>query len=89
MGTDSTRLLVCGVSTIVSTTSSSASSVAPVPLFLPWITIVVVAKRFPEAGLVLIAELEPPNPLGALPEVEVRHEEAGRAAMLAASGSSS
>ena len=42
----------------------------------------VVAVLLPEAGLVLVAQLEPAHPLGALPEVEVRHEQPRRAAVL-------
>ena len=43
---------------------------------------VVVAQGLPEAGFVFGHEPEAPYPLGALPEVEVRHEQAGRSAVL-------
>src|SRR5207253_10561446 len=59
-----------------------ASSVAPVPLLAPWVSVVVVAQPLPEAGFVGLQELDPPDPLGALPEVEVRYKEARRAAVL-------
>src|ERR1700736_4034814 len=49
-------------------------SVSPVPLLAPWIAIVVVAVRLPEARLVLLHQSDAPDPLGALPEVEVRDE---------------
>src|SRR5262249_60356889 len=57
--------------------AASAALVAPIPLFLPRITAVVVAVGLPEPGLVVVEELQPANPLGALPEVEVRDEQPG------------
>src|SRR3954451_18739990 len=57
-------------------------SVAPVPLLQPRVAAKVVAVRLPEAGLVLVPELEAAHPLGALPEVEVRDEQPYRAAVL-------
>src|SRR3954454_21473413 len=57
-------------------------SVAPVPLLQPRVAAKVVAVRLPEAGLVLVPELEAAHPLGALPEVEVRDEQPCRAAVL-------
>src|SRR5262245_46411882 len=53
----------------------SASSVASVPLLFPRVAVHVVAVGLPEAGLVVVAQLEPAHPLGALPEVEVRNEQ--------------
>ena len=41
-----------------------------------------VAVGFPETGLVLEPELKAARPLGALPEVEVRDEQARRATVL-------
>ena len=53
-----------------------------VPLFLPGVGVVVVAVALPEAELVVVEELEAPDPLGALPEVALRDEEAERPAVL-------
>src|SRR5262245_48615689 len=64
----------------------TASLVAPVPLLQPRIAAQVVAVRLPEAGLVLVPERQSAHPLGALPEVEVRDEETGRAAVLGVEG---
>src|SRR6266516_4359721 len=61
-------------------------SVAPVPLLQPRVSAQVVAVGLPEAGLVLVAELEPANPLRALPEVEVGDEQPRRAAVLRVEG---
>src|SRR5207244_1027655 len=55
--------------------------VAPIPLFLPGVSVVVVAVGLPEPRLVAVEELEPSNPLRTLPEVEVRDEHPGRAAV--------
>src|SRR3954454_334824 len=57
-------------------------SVAPVPLFLPGIAVVVVAVALPEAGRILLRELQATDPLRALPEVQVRHEQPRRPAVL-------
>src|SRR5262245_9120087 len=58
----------------------------PVPLFGPGIAPHVVAVLLPEAGVVLLQQLEPAHPLGALPEVEVWHQEADRTAVLRSQG---
>jgi hypothetical protein len=42
--------------------------------------LVVIAEAFPEAGLVLVQQPDPADPLGALPEVQVRHQQPRRAA---------
>src|SRR4029079_10437419 len=60
----------------------AARSVAPVPLLVPRIAVVVIAVALPEAGLVLAAKRQAAHPFGALPEVEVRDEEPGRPAVL-------
>ena len=60
----------------------AARSVARVPLLEPWVAVVVVAVALPEARLVVVAQLQPAHPLRALPEVEVRHEQPRRAAVL-------
>src|SRR3954471_23631413 len=62
--------------------SPAARSVAPVALLFPRVAVVVVAVVLPEARLVLGAQLEAAHPLGALPEVEVRDEQPGRATVL-------
>src|SRR3954451_2989303 len=59
----------------------AASSVAAVPLLFPRVTVVVVAVVLPEARLVGVAQLEAADPLGALPEVDVRDEQPGGAAV--------
>src|SRR3989441_10548391 len=60
----------------------AARSVSRVALFLPWVSVVVVAVCLPEAGLVGRLEPEAAYPLGALPEVEVRDEHARGATVL-------
>src|SRR4029453_9420595 len=59
-----------------------ARSVAPVPLFQPRVAEEVVAVRLPESGVVLVAEPQAANPFRALPEVQVRHQQARGPAML-------
>src|SRR5688572_26704256 len=85
-GTSRTRLAAAGVSRTMSVTSATShficSSIIPVPLLAERVAVVVVAERFPETGLVLVHESKAPHPLRALPEVEVRHEEAGGPAVL-------
>src|SRR5262249_61719024 len=56
--------------------------VAGIALLVPGVAVVVVAERLPEAGLVLFQQPQAPNPLRALPEVEVRHDQAGRPPVL-------
>ena len=60
-----------------------ATSVALVALLEPGVAPVVVAVLLPEPGLVVVQHPQPRHPLGALPEVEVGHEQAGGAAVLA------
>src|SRR4029077_6220564 len=62
--------------------SSLGFLIAPVPLLAPWIAVHVVSIRLPEAGLVVLDEAQPAHPFGALPEVEVGHQQAGRPPML-------
>src|SRR5919198_3786963 len=61
-------------------------SVAPVALLFPRVTVVVVAGAFPEAGLVVVTELDSAHPLRALPEVQVRDEQPRRTAVLGLEG---
>src|SRR5215212_3451825 len=95
-GNTSRRLLVIGVSATTSITSPSrhkslrgctaTASVAPVALLAPGVPVVVVAQGLPEAGDVVGGELQAPHPLGALPEVQVRHQQPRRAAVLGLQG---
>src|SRR5450756_857502 len=57
-------------------------SLAAESLFLPRVGVVVVAVALPEAADVVVQELEPPDPLRALPEVALRNNEAERVAVL-------
>src|SRR5829696_90131 len=94
--TSSTRLLVLGVSGTTPTTSARRQRVlysctdtplvAPVALLAPGVAVVVVAQGLPEAGDVVGGELQSPHPLGALPEVQVRHQQAGRATVYGLQG---
>src|SRR3712207_9214887 len=56
----------------------AASSVAAVPLLEPWVPAIVVAERLPEPRLVEPGQREPAEPLGALPEVQVGHQQPDR-----------
>src|SRR3954469_15958219 len=62
--------------------AAACASVAPVALLTPGVPVVVVAEPLPEAHLVARHHLDAAHPLGALPEVEVGHEQARRAAVL-------
>src|SRR4051794_2910764 len=62
--------------------SAGPSSVTLVPLLLPRVAPVVIAVLLPEAGLVPLQEGDPADPLGALPEVQVRHQHPHRTAVL-------
>src|SRR5215207_2215245 len=53
----------------------AVTSVALVALLAPGVATVVVAELLPEAGLVALEQRQPAHPFGALPEVEVRHEQ--------------
>src|SRR5437868_12905467 len=65
-------------------TASQATpqSVAPVPLFQPRVAENVIAVGLPETRLVLVLQPEAAHPLRALPEVEVRHQQPRRPAVL-------
>src|SRR5262249_4510423 len=60
----------------------AAMSIALVTLLFPWVTEVVIAKRLPEAWHIRDSQLQAPDPLGALPEVEMWDEQARWAAVL-------
>src|SRR5262249_60832442 len=53
-----------------------ANSLARVPLFPPWTSIVVVSVPFPEPRFVVIQQRDAAYPLGALPEAQMRAEQA-------------
>src|SRR3954462_4465791 len=57
-------------------------SIPPIALLFPWVAVVVVAVGLPEAGLVVVAQLEAADPLRALPEVQMRDQQPRRAAVL-------
>src|SRR3954451_12173400 len=57
-------------------------SVTLVTLLEPRVAPVVVAVALPEARLVMVEQGQPGDPLGALPEVEVRDQQSHRAAVL-------
>ena len=50
---------------------AASVSVAPEPLLLPGVAVVVVAETFPEAWLALVQQLDPAGPRGALPQLQV------------------
>src|SRR3954454_7529032 len=62
--------------------SGSTVSVTLIPLLPPGVAQVVVAVLLPEPWLVAGHQGQPGAPLGALPEVEVRHEQPPRPAVL-------
>src|SRR5262245_62306995 len=62
--------------------TESPSTVTVVALLAPRVAVVVIAERFPESGLVAIHEAQLPDPLRALPEVQMVHEEPCGAAVL-------
>src|SRR6266545_840940 len=66
--------------------AKSYSLLPAVALFLPRIAAHVVAVLLPEAWPVAGHELQAADPLGALPEVEVRHEQPQRPAVLGRDG---
>src|SRR5919205_4568782 len=55
---------------------SRIGQILAIALLPPGIAVVVVAVALPEAGPVAAEELEAAHPLGALPEVQVGHEQA-------------
>src|SRR5215218_464614 len=61
---------------------AGSGSVTLVALLAPWVTAVVVAVLLPEPPAVPRTQRDPADPLGALPEVEVRHEQPDGASVL-------
>src|SRR5262245_40495850 len=64
--------------------ADAMSGLLVVALLEPGIAVVVIAAHLPEARLVVHREFNALDPLGALPEVELRDHHAQRPAMLAA-----
>src|SRR5215218_9646008 len=60
--------------------SGANGSVTLVSLLAPGVAAVVVPVLLPEAGLIARQQRELVNPLGALPEVQVRHQQPDRPA---------
>src|SRR6516162_2543207 len=56
-------------------TGWAAVSVAVISLLFPGVAIIVVAKRLPEAGLILFHKTNSPDPFGTFPKIEMRHEQ--------------
>src|SRR4051794_26833514 len=81
-GTSRVSVAARGVSGAIAATVATRQSVALITLFKPGVSAIVVAERLPEARLVLVHEMQPAHPLRALPEVQVRDEQTGRAAVL-------
>src|SRR5689334_17241237 len=57
-------------------------SVTGVPLLLPRVAPRVIAVLLPEPGFVVVEDPQPRDPLGALPEVQMRHQQPRRTAVL-------
>src|SRR4051794_30889166 len=84
--TSSTSVEADGVSRITSRTvaarQATMRSIPLVALLTPGVPAVVVSERLPEARLVVVEHLDPAHPLRALPEVQVRYQQARRPAVL-------
>src|SRR3954470_17839009 len=81
-GTSSVNVAARGVSGAIAATVATRQSVALITLFKPGVSAVVVSERLPEARLIGFHEVQPAHPLRALPEIQVRDEQAGGAAVL-------
>src|SRR5713101_7287158 len=68
------------------TSAKPGRAASAIALFRPGIAVIVIAPLLPEPGAVGRQELDAPDPFGALPEIEPRHDRAHRAAMLARQG---
>src|SRR5262245_596960 len=64
------------------TTRHSKRSVTLVALLTPGVSAVVVAELLPESRLVALEQQQPPHPLRALPEVQVRYQQPRGSAVL-------
>ena len=62
--------------------NSGKMSVVPETLFLKGVRIHVVTVTLPKAWDILRNEFNPPQPFGALPEIQVRNDNANWSAML-------
>ena len=76
-GRETTRAVFHGLAPV----AAVMRSVALVALLEPRVAAIVVAVALPEAGFVVVEQLQTGDPLGALPEVEVRDQQTGRAAV--------
>ena len=72
----------CGAPRQPRAARSGGASIPLIPLFAPWVAVVVIAELLPEAGGVLQHQVDAANPLGRLPEVQVRDQQSGRPAVL-------
>src|SRR3954452_22298650 len=81
-GTSRVSVAARGVSGAIAATVATRQSVALIALFKPGVSAIVVAERLPEARFVLVGERQPAHPFRALPEIQVRDEQAGGAAVL-------
>src|SRR5664279_1308461 len=57
-------------------------SISAVTLLSPWVAVAVSPGSFSRPRFVVVGQVDSPDPFGALPEVQVRHQEAGWAAVL-------
>src|SRR4051812_1513614 len=91
-GTSSTSVTTRAVSAITSRTSAvihcrrfgraaGSASIAGIALLKPRIAIDVITELFPEAGPVIAGEFQAAHPFGALPEIQMRHQQPSRTAM--------
>src|SRR5690349_1958730 len=71
-----------GSAIAAATRPAGCDSVTLVSLLSPRVTTVVVPVGFPETGLVAVEHREPSDPFGALPEVQMRYQQANRPAVL-------
>src|SRR5215470_5867420 len=90
------KLLTVGVCMRIATTvavsqrtlraCTSPTSVSGIALLFPGIAIHVIAALLPKAGFVTFGELEAGYPLGRLPEIQMRHQQTGRTAVVGRDG---
>src|SRR5262245_59576756 len=82
----STTVATCQLSRLPGDASTSArsavGSVTRVALLAPGVAVLVVAVAFPEPRGVLVTDLDTVDPLGTLPEVEMRDQEPCRSTVL-------
>src|SRR5262249_27444238 len=74
----------CRISTTVPSCHLSCCAmplITRVSLLFPGVAVVVIAERLPESRVVFPDKFEAAQPFRAFPKIEVRHEQAGRAAV--------